>query len=82
VSVEIYVLEGRQTYLAGERREKVTAEFKVRIEIADNSSVHDVKTVTGHALLDREELEITYEDVNALYEAAIRESIRNAFAKL
>jgi hypothetical protein len=38
--------------------------------------------VTGHALLDREELEITYEDVNALYEAAIRESIRNAFAKL
>jgi hypothetical protein len=82
VFVEVYVLEGKQTYVAGERREKVTAEFAVRIEIANVDATHDVKTGTGRAKLEKEELEVTYADVNALYEAAIRESIRDALANI
>lgn len=78
VSVEVYVLEGKQAYKVGERQESITAEFRVRIEIANLSAVHDVKTATGFATIDQEKLEISYEDVHALYEEAIRESIRNA----
>ena len=82
VSVEVYVLEGKQAYRVGERNETITAEFKVRIEIANLNAVHDVKTATGKASLDQEALEISYEDVHALYEKAIRASIRNALRRL
>ncbi len=82
VSVEVYVLEGKQSYLAGERKETITAEFRVRIEIANLDAVHDVKTATGYASIDKEELEINYQDVHALYEEAIRASIRNALGHI
>lgn len=82
VSVEVYVLEGKQSYVAGERKESITAEFSVRIEIANLRAVHDVKTATGRASIEKEELEINYQDVHALYEEAIRASIRDALGRI
>jgi len=82
VSVEVYVLEGKQAYHAGELNETITAEFKVRIEIANLNAVNDVKSATGKSFLDQEALEINYEDVHALYEKAICASIRNALHQL
>lgn len=82
VTVEIYVLDGKQTFKVGERTETITMTFALRIEISDEIDTHDVRTAEGRASLTEEALDITYEQVNELYAGAIRESVRNAFERM
>jgi hypothetical protein len=82
VTVDVYVLSGTQTFKAGERYESITATFGLRVEVASHASVHDVIVAEGEASLDRQALDITYDQLNDTYEGAIVHSIHNAIERV
>ena len=82
VDLEVYVLEGTQAFEVGEQKETITMTFRLRVELFDPVSVHDVRTAEGRASLTEEALDISYEQVDALYERTIREAIRVAFDRM
>jgi hypothetical protein len=82
VAVDVYVLKGKQAFRVGEQKESITMTFISRVEMSNEDDVHDVRTAEGDATAAEEALDITYDQVNALYEKAIRESIRRAFERM
>ena len=82
VTVDIYVLEGKQAFKVGEQKESITMTFALRLEMSDRDNVHDVRTGEGSASATEETLDITYEQVDELYERILRESVRRAFERI
>ncbi|MEJ2722816.1 MAG: hypothetical protein P8181_17010 [bacterium] len=82
VTVDVYVTRGTQTFAAGERYESVTAAFGLRVEVASHANVRDTFVAEGQATLDREALDITYEQLDSTYAQTITRSVRNAFERI
>lgn len=82
ISVDIYVLKGKQAFKVGEQKESIVMTFALRVEMSDRDDVHDVRTGEGSATATEEALDITYEQVDELYDRTIRESIRKALGRI
>ncbi|UCG52904.1 MAG: hypothetical protein JSW58_04930 [Candidatus Latescibacterota bacterium] len=82
VTVDVFVLDGTQTYKVGERVERVTATFSLRIEIANHADIHDVRIGVGTALCNEESLDFTPDKVDEIYFRTISESIHRAFEQI
>ncbi|UCH83050.1 MAG: hypothetical protein JSW50_11330 [Candidatus Latescibacterota bacterium] len=78
VTVDVFVTDGIQKFTAGERLQKITVSFGIRLEIASSTRVHDVVVTEGSASLDREALDIPYDTLYAAYAEVITSSIRDA----
>jgi hypothetical protein len=82
VVVNIYILEGTQSFKVGEMKEFVSVEFAVGIEVVSEADAGDVWTAQGKSSLTHEDVDIPREKLDDLYARAIRESIHQAFEKI
>ena len=82
VTVDIYIMDGTQSFKIGEMKETLSLEFAVRIEVINQDDVGDVAVALGEARIAREAPHLDRDTLPELYALVIRQSLEKGFGRI